>query len=252
MYTALLFITQLQNLKFYKIFFLLASSLLDYRELSVVLAIVCFILIIVLTVLIIPLYKLIKQNKRYDTPKFTEVINKGQYTQLRIGSIKDVPRLIKLFNRKEDWQRETDLLPFLDSSFDGILQLNDSTRCFYNGSLVHCLIGNSFSVNGSLRDFLQANKLSLEHLKSLSLSATNSLAFLHEQITTIRGDKYTIAHRLINSNSFIISDNMTCILSNLECALLLDEKNEVDCNDSYTRVYSTRTCTCTVYIICDY
>ena len=219
---------------------LAAQPLLDVQGIAILSSSIYFsILLLVLSLLIIPLYKVIKWKKQFPVLKFSEIIYKGKFTQLQTGSIQGTSHLIKLFNNKELWESETDLMPYLNPALNDVLQFEQSSRCFYKGLLIHCLIGRSRCLRSSLRDFLKSNKVSLAQLKTLALSAAESLMNLHYNMTFSRQVKYTIAHRFINSDSFMVSDDMSCVLTNLEYAIIIYNDNtarETETQDPYSVV----------------
>ena len=158
-----------------------------------------------------------------NNPYFISVIGQGRFAKVCQAKRDNDEVAIKIFNNtlqaRDSWNHEKDIYMTEKLEHENILKFIGHEQHFYEGSMTYWLIFD-FHPFGSLHDYLQTHNLTVKEFCTLSESAANGLAHLHEETMTDSSlYKPAIAHRDLKSKNILVKQNLTCCISDFGLAM---------------------------------
>lgn len=157
-------------------------------------------------------------------PQFIKVIGHGRFAEVYHAKLNNEDVAIKIFNNtlpaRGSWTQEKDIYMTETLAHDNILRFIGHDNRIHEGRNTFWLIFD-YHHNGSLYDYLQTHRITLDELCSLSMSASHGLAHLHS-------DHTCIAHRDLKSKNILVKKDMTCCISDFGLAVrFADDYNTI-------------------------
>uniref|UniRef100_A0A3Q3A6D7 Serine/threonine-protein kinase receptor n=1 Tax=Kryptolebias marmoratus TaxID=37003 RepID=A0A3Q3A6D7_KRYMA len=154
-----------------------------------------------------------------------EVKARGRFGCVWKAQILNESVAVKIFpiQNKESWQNERHVFLTPGMRHENILRFIGAER---RGSHLESelWIITEFHERGSLSDFLKGNVVSWTELCQITESMARGLAYLHEDIPRLKGDRHkpAIAHRDFKSKNIILRSDLTAIIADFGLAICFE------------------------------
>ncbi|XP_043961035.1 activin receptor type-2B-like isoform X2 [Gambusia affinis] len=152
-----------------------------------------------------------------------ELKARGRFGCVWKGQILNEYVAVKIFasQNQESWQNERDVFLTPGMRHHNILRFIAAER---RGSLPESELWliSEFHERGSLSDFLKVNTVSWTELCHIAESMARGLAYLHEDIPHLRGDRHkpAVAHRDFKSKNVLLRSDLTAVIADFGLAVL--------------------------------
>ena len=157
-----------------------------------------------------------------------EPIGNGRFGQVFLGTYLDDEYAVKKFASRDEssWHRETEIYTTLNVRHDNILTCF-AAEIFSTQEMTELWLITQFHRSGSLFDVLNVDVLSLQTAMKYAVSITQGLSYLHNEIlvSSMQGNKPSIAHRDVKSKNILVKDDGTCCIADFGLALVKDSKS---------------------------
>ncbi|XP_015258517.1 PREDICTED: activin receptor type-2B [Cyprinodon variegatus] len=154
-----------------------------------------------------------------------EVKAMGRFGCVWKGQILNEYVAVKIFpiQNKESWQNERDVFLTPGMRHENILRFIGAERRGSHPESELWLIS-EFHERGSLSDFLKGNVVSWSELCHIAESMARGLAYLHEDIPHLKGDRHkpAIAHRDFKSKNIILRSDLTAVIADFGLAVCFE------------------------------
>ncbi|KAJ7998839.1 hypothetical protein DPEC_G00209130 [Dallia pectoralis] len=152
--------------------------------------------------------------------KLQQIVGRGHYSSVWIGTYRDAPVAVKVFPkghmREFTSEREVYFLPHL--AHPGITQFLGAGRKLDSSEWVMLL---ELAPWGSLHSFLTKNTCDWKSTLKLGESLAEALAFLHSDFIKHGLHKPAVAHRDLSSSNVLVKVDGTCALCDFGCSTIL-------------------------------
>ncbi|CAK5066260.1 unnamed protein product [Meloidogyne enterolobii] len=151
-----------------------------------------------------------------------DCIGRGRFGEVYMGEWRAEKVAVKIFLSRDEpsWQRETDIYKHNMLRHSNLLRwIGSDTKDA--GSSTQLWLVTEYLPNGSLYDFLEQNKITLEMNIQFMRSIAHGLAYLHSELPGVNNQchKPGIAHRDIKSRNILIKNDWTCCIADLGMAI---------------------------------
>lgn len=151
-----------------------------------------------------------------------ECIGRGRFGEVYVGEWRGEKVAVKIFLSRDElsWQRETDIYRHNMIRHCNLLRWIASDNKD-TGTSTQLWLVTEYLPNGSLYDYLEANKLNLITTIQFVRSIASGLAYLHTELPGVKNQchKPGIAHRDIKSKNILVKNDMTCCIADLGMAI---------------------------------
>ncbi|KAM4718110.1 activin receptor type-2B [Anableps anableps] len=154
-----------------------------------------------------------------------EVKARGRFGCVWKGQILNEYVAVKIFpiQNKESWQNERDVFLTPGMRHENILRfIAAESRGSHPESELWLI--SEFHERGSLSDFLKGNAVSWSELCHIAESMARGLAYLHEDVPRLKGDRHkpAIAHRDFKSKNIILRTDLTAVIADFGLAVCFE------------------------------
>lgn len=155
-----------------------------------------------------------------------QLIGKGRFGEVWLGSYKGDSVAVKIFHTKEEdsWKHEVEVYQTCLIRHPNILRFIAADNKDI-GIATQLWLITEYCEMGSLYEVLVNEELHETMVLKLCLTAMSGLAHLHAEITGIEG-KPAIAHRDLKSRNILVKRDYTCCIADLGLALRYDKVND--------------------------
>ncbi|KAL7675901.1 hypothetical protein ACOME3_002162 [Neoechinorhynchus agilis] len=157
--------------------------------------------------------------------RLVEIIGKGRFGEVWLGTWHDDPVAVKIFSARDErsWFRETEIYQTALIRHANILGFIAADN-IDTGAWTQLWLVTDYYPDGSLYDYLVKHVVTVETMLIMLTSIATGLNHLHIQIDGCE-DKPAIAHRDLKSKNILVKPDYTCCIADFGLAVKHDARN---------------------------